>query len=119
MSVLIDDTIVFINVYEYAQRQIDPELGSRAFQRLTEKELSSVVMIQRFERECDRLVELAREVEPTPDGYPLPDGLPYARFGNLTGQERLLREVESDWGSLLANATTLEDLVCAAALDLA
>lgn len=119
MSVPINDTIVFVNVYQYAQRQIEPELGSRAFQRLTEKELSSVVIVQRFEKECDQLVELARKVEPTPEGYPLPEGLRYAHFGNLEGEERLLREVESDWGSLLANATTLEDLVCAAAQDLA
>ena len=75
------------------------------------------MVARRFEEECARLAELARAVETVPiKGYRFPRNMPFPRFGSLRGQERLLREAESDWTALLANAVTLEDLACNAAV---
>lgn len=118
MDVPIDDSIVFPEVSDLPMRAAPINIPSRLFQRIAEKEISAIVVAQRFERACVRFVQEARKIDTSKDDYPLPRGLPYRGFGNLHGQERLAREIEADFGALLANASTLEDLACNAAVEL-
>jgi len=88
------------------------------FGRLAERLISTLALMQRFERNCSCLVKLAREVESHPIDDRFPPNVPYAMVGWLFEQERLLREVEVDFVSLLQAASSLEDMICNCAADL-
>ena len=118
MAERLDDAVVFLETAISGQRPAPPGLGSMPFARMVEREISSLVALDRFQKNAERMVALTKG-HPTGsvEAARFPDSMPYARFGNVYGQERLLREVENDFGVLLANATSLEDLVYNAALD--
>ena len=113
MSRKLEDAAIFFDTSGYALIQIPPSLHSPGgFAKIAEKLLTTQVVLRRFSQNCKRLIEEARRVETgSVAGYPL-KGLPYTRFGTLRGQELLLREVESDWVTLLHAASSLEDMIC-------
>jgi hypothetical protein len=137
------DTAVFVNTLGYNLVRCPPKLQgyvATEWHTLAERMLTMRVLADRFTTNCNDLVSAARLLKSQAVDNYFP-GLPYDQFanwgpgdeiytltksreGNLIAEpfpisaERLIREVESDWCSLLHAIASVEDLICNIAVDL-